>query len=121
MVKLSFSSSLDKLGLSKKFITSKTTTQKYLAAMILQDTTPYVPRYYGDLVKSAYYGFNDTHGYVVWNTFYARTLYYGVHLDFTTAIHSKATSFWFLHAKAEYNKKWTNYSSMVFALQFLHK
>lgn len=82
--------------------------QKYLDSEVLRCSAPYVPMKTGALMRS---GINATKlgsGSVVYNTPYARRLYYGTGFHFSRNKHPQACAQWFEKAKAVHMDAWMN-------------
>ena len=80
--------------------------QAWLDNTIANDSTPFVPRDTGTLSASVYKNSTFGSGLLKWVTPYARKLYYGVNLNFSTDKHPKATHHWFEKAKSIYLPAW---------------
>lgn len=87
--------------------------QIWLDNEVIKDTTPYVPMDLGTLSKSAIMGTKIGSGTVVWNTPYARRLYYGLNFNFSPAGHPKAQAQWFEASKAINKNKWLKGASRL--------
>ena len=77
-----------------------------LDAVVIKDTNPYVPMLTGMLASSPMR--SRTVGRIVYDTPYARRLYYGRNFNFTKAFNPQAGAFWFKRAKPVWFQKWRN-------------
>lgn len=83
-----------------------TIVHQALDSQITKDTTPYVPFKTGVLSGSPLRGKRGV-GEIVYDTPYARRLYYGTKFNFNRTFHPQAGSKWLLRAKAVWMKQWT--------------
>lgn len=89
-----------------RFNLQKNKAQKWLDSQVIVDSTPYVPMNTGALFKSAATGTHLGDGLVVWDSAYARRLYYGLEFNFRDDKHPKAQAQWFEAAKATCKQTW---------------
>jgi hypothetical protein len=75
-----------------------------LDTQIMKDTDPYVPMRTGALKESPKFGHQV--GEIVYNTKYARRLYYGETFNFRKTFHPLATHHWLEKAKEVWFKQW---------------
>ncbi len=98
--------------LISRFDTRFTKAQKYLDSAVLQDSHDYVPMLTGNLASSGIRGTDIGSGKVVYNTPYAKRMYYGVNFNFNqnreNPAHPKACAQWFEKAKATKKDTWVN-------------
>ena len=80
--------------------------QKWLDNEVLKDCSPFTPFKTGMLDRSGPAGTTLGEGEVVYNTPYARRLYYGTHFNFNRTHHPQAGAQWFEKAKAIKKKAW---------------
>lgn len=80
--------------------------QKWLDNQVIVDSTPYVPMRTGALYRSAETGTVLGSGLVVWDSAYARRLYYGLDFNFSKEKHPDAQAQWFEAAKATCKQTW---------------
>ena len=98
----------------------KLTAQKALDNAIIEDTDPFVPFREGTLSRSVTRASRVGEGEIVWDTPYARHMYYGVHYLTGTPFvynrfsHPLATERWFEHAKSAYLEKWRREVEEIF-------
>lgn len=82
--------------------------QMWLDNEVIKDTEKYVPFKTGILAKSAVTGSNMGKGLIIYNTPYARNLYYGSTYNFNKNKHPQAQSGWFEVSKSVNLTKWLN-------------
>lgn len=80
--------------------------QKRLDSEVVRCSSPYVPMRSGQLMRSGENGTKLGSGLVVWNTPYARRMYYGLNYHFSTDKHPQACAQWFEKAKAVHKDAW---------------
>ena len=93
------------LRLQKDFDTRFSKAQHMLDTSIIRDTDPFVPMDTGMLARSAETASAIGKGEIVYDTPYARRLYYG-DFSFRTVHHPNACREWFEAAKAVHEKRW---------------
>lgn len=81
--------------------------QRWLDNEVVKDSEPYVPFRKGVLTRSVYPSKNRGVGELLYNTPYARKLYYALGRAFNCATHPQACAQWFEKAKAVCLGKWT--------------
>lgn len=86
--------------------------QAFLDNEVIKDCTPYVPMRDGNLYRSAI-GSKIGSGKIVYNTPYARRLYYGLGFRFSKDKHPQACAQWFEKAKAVFLRSWINGVSKI--------
>lgn len=82
--------------------------QMWLDNEVIKDSEKYVPFKTGTLSKSAITGSNIGSGIIVYNTPYARYLYYGDGFNFSKTKHPQSQSRWFEVSKSVNLNKWLN-------------
>lgn len=87
--------------------------QKWLDNEILKDCDPYVPMRTGTLVGSGIRGTSLGDGRIVYSAPYARSMYYGLGMNFSKDKHQLACAEWFEKAKATKKDKWINGANKV--------
>lgn len=80
--------------------------QSRLDSEVVRCSSPYVPMRSGQLMRSGENGTKPGSGQVVWNTPYARRMYYGLNYHFSTDKHPQACAQWFEKAKAVHKAAW---------------
>ena len=87
--------------------------QMFLDNEVIKDCTPYVPMRDGNLYRSAMTGSKIGSGKIVYNTPYARRMYYGLSFRFSKDKHPQACAQWFEKAKAVFLKAWIDGVSKI--------
>ncbi|MRG87003.1 minor capsid protein [Salinibacillus xinjiangensis] len=79
-----------------------------LDEQVLKDSNFYIPKNEGTLEESGVIHSQPLRGKgeVVWNTPYARRLYYNPQYDFSKDKNPEARGLWFEHAKSQHLKEW---------------
>jgi len=95
---------LDEAGIKARFTKNGDKAQRWLDNEIVKDSEPYVPYRKGTTTRSVYSTIGS--GKLVYNTPYARKIYYGTNMHFNHNTHPKACAQWFEKAKAVNLKKW---------------
>jgi len=88
-----------------------TNQQKAMAAItdiIIRDSDPYVPMATGATAQSPMVSSQKDAGIIIYDTPYARKIYYGNDINFSHDHHPKATARWFEHAKSEHGGSWVD-------------
>lgn len=105
---------IDMPDLSEKYKKKTEQAQFLLDSQIVQDSSPYVPFRTGQLDESALRSSRIGEGEIIYDTPYARHMYYGVHyrtgkrFNFNKTHHPLASEQWFEQAKSAYLDKWQN-------------
>lgn len=100
--------------MSSRFDRAIDRAQYLLDSQIVQDTSPFTPFRTGTLDSSVMRATDLGSGQIVYDTPYARHMYYGVHcrtgkpFNFNKKFHPLATQEWIEASKAVYLEKWTN-------------
>lgn len=93
-------------GIAKKILAASQIGQKILDTQVVKDSNIYVPYDTGNLMGSSMRATNFGSGQVAWDTPYAKKLYYGDGMNFSTDKHPQASAFWFEKAKAQNLDNW---------------
>lgn len=80
--------------------------QFILDQQVIKDSNFYVPMDSTELEGSTLRASSIGEGKIVWNTPYARRLYYNPQYDFSSDKNPNAQGLWFEHAKATHKKDW---------------
>ncbi|UQZ90206.1 minor capsid protein [Deltaproteobacteria bacterium Smac51] len=83
------------------------TAHAALDTQIIMDTNPYVPFRTGLLASSPFRSGKKV-GEIIYDTPYAKRMYYGDKFNFSIAHHPQATSRWLEKSKALWKDKWRN-------------
>lgn len=82
--------------------------QRWVDNEVMKDTEPFVPMNTGTLARSVSRGTIVGSGLIVYDTIYARRLYYGLGYNFKQDKHPQAQAQWFEGAKASHGEKWVS-------------
>ncbi len=89
-----------------KFEKRKEASQVYLYNVVMITTQQYIPMIIASLARSLQIATKPGEGQVLYDTPYARKLYYGEAMDFAKDKHPKATAKWLEASKAVHLKDW---------------
>lgn len=98
--------------LKEKLSSRRNKAQEVLDSAVMKDTDPFVPMKQGTLASSVLRSTNAGSGEVVYDTPYARHMYYGVHyrtgtpFKYSTLKHPLACKEWVKASKAVNMEKW---------------
>lgn len=98
--------------LKEKLSSRRNKAQEVLDSAVMKDTDPFVPMRQGTLASSVLRSTNAGSGEVVYDTPYARHMYYGVHyktgtpFKYSTLKHPLACKEWVKASKAVNIEKW---------------
>lgn len=91
-------------GIRKKIKKGKNNAQKVLVEHVLKDSNYYIPKDTGALETSG--TISSTGKQVIWNTPYARRLYWNPQFNFSKDVNPNARGLWFEEAKAQKLNSW---------------
>lgn len=103
---------VDWKGIERTLKSKKLDAQTVLDLQIIHDTDPFVPMRQGTMAGSAMLSSEIGKGKIVYDTPYARHLYYGINVktgrpfEYSKAKHPKACERWVDASKALYLDKW---------------
>lgn len=97
---------LDTTALLGRFDKRHEAAQVFLDSEVMRTTEPYVPMDTGTLARSVQLATKPGSGQVLYDTPYAKKLYYGLNMDFATDKHPKATAKWLEASKSVHLKDW---------------
>lgn len=83
-----------------------TRAQAILDEQILKDSNYYVPMDTNTLERSGITNSKIGEGVLIWNTPYARRIYYGVEFNFSKDKNPHARALWFEYAKSVHLQSW---------------
>lgn len=89
----------------------------WLKNEVAKDSDPFVPfraNNGGTLARSVRPSIGTPDQFLVYNTPYARRMYYGTHFNFNRSKHPQATHHWSEKAKAVHKPKWMRGVAMIF-------
>lgn len=94
------------LALRSELKANAAKAQHVLDSSIIRDTDPFVPMDTGMLARSAETASAIGKGEIVYDTPYARRIYYGLELHISKLHHPNASVLWFQQSKAMHEKRW---------------
>lgn len=106
---------IDTAVLLGKFARRTEAAQVYLDNEVMRSTESYVPFDTGTLARSTQLATKPGDGQVLYDTPYARKLYYGDGMNFATDKHPKATARWLEASKAVNLKTWISGVNAILA------
>ena len=96
----------DAATLVAKYHSRGKAAQVVLDEMVLTDTDPYVRYRTGALARSAHTASHIGRGKVIYDTLYAKKVYYDKNGHVSRDVHPLATPFWFEESKKKNFKSW---------------
>lgn len=97
----------------KKVRQMKEESQKVLEQQVLKDSNYYAPEDTGELIRSSVRESVIGSGKLVWNTAYARRLYYNPEYNFSKDRNPNARGLWFEFAKSNHLDEWKRMINVV--------
>lgn len=97
---------------------SEKMAQMLLDQQVLKDSNYYIPKDKSNLEGSGIRSSLIGEGKIIWDTPYARRLYYNPQYNFSTDRNPNARGLWFEAAKSNKNNEWLELVKRVFAQQF---
>ncbi|MGK4059036.1 minor capsid protein [Loigolactobacillus coryniformis] len=97
-------------GIRAKVKRAVQASQESVAIKVAKDSNEFVPVKYGALRESVFSSSNFSKGSVIWNTEYAKKLYWNPQYHFSHSVNPKARGMWFEAARAQYLKSWTSFA-----------
>lgn len=94
--------------LAKEFAKKGERAQVILDEQILKDSNEYAPQDTGELIRSALRMSQIGRGKIIYDTPYARKLYYNPQYNFSKDRNPKAGGLWYERAKAAHLQDWVN-------------
>jgi len=80
--------------------------QRVVDSQVLKDSNRYAPMDTGNLINSSLRASQIGQGRLVWDTPYARRLYYNPQYNFSKAKNPQAGGLWFERAKSRHSREW---------------
>lgn len=77
-----------------------------LSQQVLKDSNEYIPADTWELRNSSLTASKPNEGKLIWNTPYARRMYYGMNYNFSKDKNINASAEWFEKAKSVHKKDW---------------
>jgi hypothetical protein len=97
---------VDLSGISRTLSRISEEGQKELDAQVLKDSNYYAPQDKGELIASSIRETQFGKGKIIWNTKYARRLFYNPQYNFSKDKNPNAGGLWFNRAKAAHLAGW---------------
>lgn len=111
-------SKLNERKLKRKQSMSKDRAQMMLDSDVLKDSNFYIPMDTTNLMKSGILHTKLGSGNVIWNTPYARRLYYNPQYNFSKDMNPFAQGLWFEAAKSSNREDWLDHVGDEYAKYF---
>lgn len=118
MIKFDVKTHLDTQKLKSKTKSSHHAAQMQLDQDVLKDSNYFIPMDTGELMRSGIRHTQIGSGRIVWNTPYARRLYYNPQYDFSHDVNPNAGGLWFERAKSIHKKDWLKDAKKQYARYF---
>lgn len=103
---------VDWAKLQRELLDNVDKAQAQLDIQVLKDSTPYVPRDSGNLVRSGIAATHPGDGKVIWDAPYAESQYYGLP-NKAQDRHPQAVRYWFEAAKAARKDAWLRVAKRI--------
>ena len=100
--------------INRRFEKATSQTQFFVDNEIIKDSNDFAPQRETFLQSSAINHSKIGEGEVIWNTPYARRLYYNPQFNFSKDLNPKAQGLWFEAAKAQKQKSWLQGAEKLF-------
>jgi|SRR5690606_22401678 hypothetical protein len=97
---------VDVKGVPEKIRKFREMGQKVLDEQILKDSNKYAPEDTGELIRSSIRSTRFGSGRIIWDTPYARRLYYNPQYNFSKDKNPNAGGLWFRRARARHLNQW---------------
>lgn len=109
---------VDLSGIEQKMPGAMKKAQFVLDEAVLKDSNYYIPKDTGELENSGIRYTNPGEGEVIWNTPYARKLFYGTSYNFSKDVNPNASPLWFNKAKSENKDSWVKQAEKAARSEF---
>lgn len=106
---------VDLSGVHRKIKTGKEKAQFALDTQVLKDSNYYIPKDRGTLETSSFYASKLGDGKLVWDTPYARRLYWNPQYNFSGDVNPNARGLWFEEAKSNKLSEWLKISEAFYS------
>lgn len=97
---------IDFTGVQKKVKSKKEKIRYAIAEQVRKDSNYYAPEDNGDLIESSTKASKLEDGIIIWDTPYARRMYWNPQYDFSKDKNPNAQGKWFEKAKSEHLDEW---------------
>ncbi|NPC91220.1 minor capsid protein [Bacillus sp. WMMC1349] len=95
-------------GVDKKLSKYHQAAQPLLSSEVLKDSNNYAPQDTGNLIASSQRSSDFEKGKLIWDTKYARKLYYNSQYHFSKDKNPNAQGLWFEAARSSFFDRWIN-------------
>lgn len=93
-------------NIEEKAMNAVAKAQVVLDEQVLKDSNYFIPKDTGQLEDSSIIASRIGEGEIIWDTSYARKVYYGVTINFHTDMNPNAQALWFEVAKSRFVTDW---------------
>lgn len=104
---MGFNANVNLNNLPNQVNRAKQLAQFTLDQQVIKDCNYYVPMDTGNLQRSVFTASQIGQGQIVWDTPYAKRLYYNPQFNFSQDKNPNARGMWFEQAKAVHGQEWT--------------
>jgi Minor capsid protein len=118
MIKLNIKVNFDANAIASKIDNAIDKAQHALDQQVLKDSNYFIPFDTGELMRSSLRASQIGQGRIVWDTPYARRLYYNPQYNFRKDKNPNARGLWFEEAKALHVHDWTKIAQQTFDENF---
>lgn len=113
MIRLGIKVNIPEKAIAKKVDQAIAKAQVALDQQVLKDSNYFIPMDTGELMRSSLRFSRIGEGLIVWNTPYARRLYYNPQYNFNKDVNPNAQGLWFEAAKAIHYPEWVKLAQKV--------
>ena len=118
MIKLNIKVNFNANAVANKIDNAIDKAQHALDQQVLKDSNFFIPFDTGELMRSSLRHSKIGEGLIVWNTPYARRLYYNPQYNFSKDVNPNARGLWFEEAKALHYDEWVKIAQQTFDENF---
>jgi hypothetical protein len=108
MIKFNAKIDIDENEIAGRINNAINKAQFALDTQVIKDSNYYAPEDTGELMRSALRASQIGKGQVIWDTPYARRLYYNPQYNFSKDKNPNAQGLWFEKAKSVHQRDWAN-------------
>lgn len=113
MIKLNIKVNIPEKEIIRKVDKAVSAAQVALDQQVLKDSNFFIPFDTGELMRSSLRHSKIGEGLIVWNTPYARRLYYNPQYNFSKDVNPNAQGLWFEAAKAKHYHEWVKLAQRI--------
>ncbi|WJQ02860.1 minor capsid protein [Geobacillus stearothermophilus] len=114
MIKLNVTVHFDAAAVANKIDRALDKAQHALDQQVLKDSNYFIPFDTGELMRSSLRASQIGQGLIVWDTPYARRLYYNPQYNFRKDKNPNAQGLWFEAAKTQHYQEWVELAQKAF-------